>query len=174
MKQLLCTLLALSLSVMASAEDFLNIRTNPFMVFGYNFVNLEIDVRRSENWAIGGFVQTSTNEPLFDAGLRLTYFESGAFQAGWMTGMDLFYAHVEEEDLYYSVEQDSFCRWDENEECGLSAVPRTGLRVDHGYLWRWGTFNAGLGVGAAVQTNPTELADWAVVPALHFSIGWIR
>lgn len=174
MKRLLISLISLFLALPVLAEDFLNIRTNPFMVLGSTFVNLELDVRTSEHWATGLFVQTSTDEPLFETGVRATLFESGTFQRGWMTGLELFYSHVDDDDLYFDTQQDSFCRWDDREVCGLDADQRIGLRVDHGYLWRWGTFNTGVGVGGALQTDPTDLADWAVLPALHFSIGWIR
>jgi hypothetical protein len=173
MKRLFLILFAVLIHGVSSADDVLNIRTNPLMVLGSAFVNLELDFRTGEHWSVGPFAQTSTFEPLFDVGLRATYFEEGTFQLGWMTGLEVFYRHTDSDALYYSAIEDSFCNY-ESDTCGLVAEQRVGLSIDHGYLWRWRTFNVGLGVGASAQTDLDDLMDVSVIPNLHFSVGWVR
>lgn len=174
MKKSSLLFMVLTIHGAASADDILNIRTNPFMVLGGTFLNLELDVRTSEHWAVGPFVQTKTMEPLFDAGLRATYFEQGSFQEGWMTGVELFYRRTDADNLYYNAYADSFCSYETTEICGLRAKEKIVLSIDHGYLWRHGTFNVGLGAGAAIQTDLAEPSEVALLPSLHFSLGWVR
>jgi len=167
--------LATLLSSTSNADDFLNIRTNPFMILGSSFVNLELDFRVTDHWSIGPSVQTSTFEPLYDVGIRTTYFEQGAFQEGWMTGLELKYSETTDGDRFYNDELNQFCVYeDEGEICGGGADQQVSLAVNHGYFWRWDTFNAGLGMGSAVVVPFEESVGMLVRSSLYFSIGWVR
>ena len=46
------------------ADDVLNIRTDPMMIFGAH-INLEVDVRLSNYWSLGPYVQASRIEPMY-------------------------------------------------------------------------------------------------------------
>jgi hypothetical protein len=170
-------LVSWALAASTFAEDFLNIRTDPVMVLGNTFVNLEIDIRVSENWSVGAIAQADTDQPTFNAGLRAIYYEEGVFQTGWMTGLEVNVGKVVSDDLYYDSAEGAFCYWDsalEAEVCDGSPLNELGVSVDHGYFWRWGTFNAGMGAGMKVISNETQWSDVGIIPALHFSIGWAR
>lgn len=163
-------------SATASADDRLNIRTNPFMVLGQVFVNLELDIKTGEHWVVGPFAQARTDTPEFDAGIRATYFEQGAFQPGWFTGIELQYSELESSERAYLPNTDEFCRYEEDgsETCGLGPTVEWAAKVDHGYFWRWGTFNSQLGIGATYSVNSQNEREPSLLPNVFFSIGWVR
>lgn len=154
----------LSLPMWANAEDRINIRTNPFMVFG-EFVHLEVDVRVGEDLSVGPVFLVNGFEPTFDVGLRVSYYEQGAFGQGWVTSV----AATGGEEVYdrsYSGE------FDEDVE-GYKTRTVAKLSANHAYLWRWKTFNttAGLGIRAEYrdQDRPVSLHS-----DLQLTIGWAR
>lgn len=171
-------LFALAVTFMASlshADDILNIRTNPFMVFGNSFVNLELDFKVGENWAVGPTIQVSAAEPLFEVGVRVTYFEQQTFQQGWMTGIELSYSQTTLEDTYYDSSQELFCVSTEaGTDCSNRADELIKLSLNEGYLWRWETFNIGAGLGAQVSIPIDEPSDPIFQSNIYFSIGWVR
>lgn len=146
----------------ALADDIVNIRTNPLMVFG-SFVHLEVDVRLGQHHALGPALTVSGVEPAFEAGLNYTYFEQGAFQTGWQWTLS---ALAGQEVTGYD---DDWATGDD--KYTTDWIYRAG--VTPGYLWRWDTFNAsaGLGVNALYQA---EVDDVTVHTTLLFSIGWAR
>lgn len=153
---------ALVLSASAASADTINIRTNPFMVFG-SFVNLELDVRAGDRQSIGPMLRASVIDPEFEAGLRYTYYEQGVFQPGWMLSV---YAVGGQEVVSRLYDPDTQV---EREE--LDWLARVG--VNQGYMWRWDTFNLGIGLGASLgYFNEDERL--AVQSDIHFSIGWVR
>jgi hypothetical protein len=161
------------------------------MVVGGLYVNLELEFKASDHWTVGPFAQAETSQPTFDTGLRAVYYEKGVYKQGWMTGFELAYSQIVpsdhfynyEDDAYYDdvythdYEDDSFCRWNSDlaqAECTKNATQQIEVSVDHGYFWRFGTFNAGLGIGGSVSANDESWSDIAVLPNLYFSIGWVR
>jgi hypothetical protein len=166
------------------ASDFLNIRTDPLMVFGSLYVNLELEFKVTNQWTIGPFAQVDTSQPTFDTGIRAVRYEQGAYQQGWMTGIEMAYSQITPTDYFYNYESDlddyddnSFCSWsNELEEtvCQKSGAQQIALSVDHGYFWRMGTFNTGFGMGGSVVANDEDWSDISVLPKLYFSIGWVR
>lgn len=153
---------ALALVSSAASADTINIRTNPFMIFG-SFVNLELDVRAGDRHSIGPVLRASVIDPEFETGLRYTFYEQGVFQPGWMLSV---YAVGGQEVVSRSYDPDTQVESDE-----LDWLARVG--VNQGYLWRWDTFNLGVGLGAALgYFNDDERL--AVQSDVHFSIGWVR
>ena len=156
------------------ADDVLNIRTDPMMIFGAH-INLEVDVRLSNYWSLGPYVQASTIEPLYQVGLRATHFESQTFNQGWQTGIEAGVKQVTDYTLNYNSAEDSFCEWQVDQEvCGLKADHAITLALDHGYMWRWGTFNVDVGVGAVLSSKIGDFGDVSLLPKVQFAIGWIR
>lgn len=153
---------ALTLVSVAASADTLNIRTNPFMVFG-SFVNLKLDVRAGNQQSIGPMLRASVVDPEFEAGLRYTYYEQGVFQPGWMLSV---YAVGGQEVAGRVYDPVTFEESDE-----LDWLARVG--VNQGYMWRWDTFNLGVGLGAALGYYNSD-ERLAVQSDLHFSIGWVR
>lgn len=146
----------------ALANDIVNIRTNPLMVFG-NFVNLEVDVRLGQHHALGPALTVSGVEPAFEAGLNYTYFEQGAFQTGWQWTLS---ALAGQEVTGYDYDQMT-----SDDEYTTDWLYKVG--VTPGYLWRWDTFNVstGLGVHALYQA---EKEAASLHSTLLFSFGWAR
>lgn len=154
----LCILLASE----ATADGRLNIRTNPFMALG-TVVNLELDVRLGERYALGPVVSVNGIEPEYQAGLRLNRYEAGTFGQGWLMSV-LATGGTELGDGI--VTDDEFT---DKRETGWQAA----LGLNQGYLWRWDTFNATVGLGARVEYH--EFQDRLSLHSdIHFSIGWIR
>ncbi|GGX49452.1 DUF3575 domain-containing protein [Saccharospirillum salsuginis] len=146
----------------ASAEDRLNIRTNPLMALG-TVVNLEVDVRLGERWALGPVLSANGTEPDYHVGLRLNRYETGTFDQGWLLSMA---ATGGSELGDYKVVNDVYT--DERDR-GWKAA----LGLNQAYLWRWDTFNTTVGLGARVEYH--ELQDRLSLHSdVHFSIGWIR
>lgn len=162
MKTTLITVLASLFATHTLAQDIVNIRTNPLMVFG-SFVNLEVDVRLGEHHALGPALTVSGVEPAFEAGLNYTYFEQGAFQTGWQWTLS---ALAGQEVTGYDYDETT-----DTDDYSTDWTYRLG--VTPGYLWRWDTFNAsaGLRVNALYQA---ETEDVSVHSTLLFSIGWAR
>lgn len=161
------------ISSMTFADEVLNIRTNPFMILGSSFVNLELDFRVNDHWSLGPAAQSSTTEPLFKVGARATYFEQGTFQPGWMTGLELKYSTTTLGDKYYDSSTGKFC--DSYEPvCSQDADQLMTLAINEGYFWRWGTFNAGLGLGSKISVDIDNPSHVIPQSSIYFSIGWVR
>lgn len=147
---------------LAFAEDRLNIRTNPFMALG-TVVNLEVDVRLNERWALGPVVSANGTEPDYQVGLRLNRYETGTFDQGWLlslaaTGGSELGDYVVEDDIYTDERESGW---------------RASLGMNQSYLWRWDTFNTTLGLGARVEYHDLQ-ERLSLHSDVHFSIGWIR
>jgi hypothetical protein len=143
------------------ADDILNIRTNPLMVFG-SFVNLEMDVRFGQHHSLGPALTVSTVEPAFETGLNYTYFEQGTFQTGWQWTL---FALVGQEVIGYGYDEMSA------EEYNTDLIYKAGLTP--GYIWRWETFNVSTGLGVHVLHQAGSDRTSAHSDLL-FSIGWVR
>lgn len=157
----LATFLATVITSPVFADDLINLRTNPLMVFG-NFVNLEVDVRLGQHHSLGPALTVSGIEPAFEAGLNYTYFEQAAFQTGWQWTL---FALAGQEVIGYIADEVS------GDEYTTDWLYKAG--VTPGYLWRWETFNvsAGLGVYALYQADSDRSS---LHSDLLFSIGWAR
>ena len=184
MKKLGMLTISLLTSMSLQASEFLNIRTDPLMVFGSLYVNLELEFKVTDQWTIGPFAQVDTSQPTFDTGIRAVRYEQGVYQQGWITGVELAYSQITPTDYSYNhqsefedYDDNSFCRWSNELEqgvCQKNGTQQLTLSVDHGYFWRMGTFNTGFGMGGEVSTNDEEWSDISVVPKLYFSVGWVR
>jgi len=159
----------------AQASDVLNIRTDPLMVFGGTYINLELDFRLTDHWSVGPIAQANTFEPLYRAGVRASYYEAGTFKQGWMTGIEAGLRQFVDDNRSYNNDKGSFCEWVVDQEvCGLKAERALSIALDHGYLLRWGTFNVGLGLGAELTSKVDNLSDISLLPKVQLAIGWIR
>ena len=168
-------ILLLALPLFSWADDFLNIQTDPFMIVGSQYVDLAVDMKLNNHWAVGPYARSATDQPLFDVGIRATYFEQQTYQPGWVTGFEVAYSQDVYDGRYYDAEKGSYCAWEvDQEQCGLNAQGAVRTRIDHGYFWRWKTFNVSLGLGAALLFKVDDPADVALLPAIHFAIGWVR
>lgn len=145
-----------------AADDRLNIRTNPLMALG-TVVNLEIDFRLGERYALGPVLSVNGTEPDYQVGLRLNRYDSRTFGPGWLTSLAATGGtELGDAKLVNDVYTDE-------RETGWKAA----LGLNQSYLWRWDTFNTTVGLGARVEYH--ELEDrFSLHSDIHFSIGWIR
>ena len=164
MRRLVMLLLGLAAGypLTGAADDRLNIRTNPLMVFG-TVVNLEVDVRMGERYALGPVLQVSGTDPSYQAGLRLSRFENGAFNRGWLFSV----AATAGEEEGDSLDEEGFYSGDRVN--GFRAL----VGAHQGYLWRWDTFTTTLGAGARVEYQDLE-ERVSLHSVVHFTIGWVR
>lgn len=162
-QRFVCAMLLASPTLVA-AQDRLNIRTNPLMVFG-SIVHLEVDVRVGERSTIGPAFMVHGSEPTYSVGLRYNWFEQGAFQPGWMFTA----AAMGGEEVY---EFDYTGEFDDTVD-GFRTRSVAGLSADQAYFWRWDTFNTTLGLGARLEYWDREDA-LSLHSDIHFSIGWVR
>ncbi|MEJ2043938.1 MAG: hypothetical protein P8X74_03160 [Reinekea sp.] len=181
MKRIMLLILSLSLTAFSTARagDVLNIKTNPFMVVGGGYIALDVDFRVSDKWSLGIVSEFQTFEPQYDIGIRMTRYEQGTFQSGWNTGVEALYKAQEpfNGSASYDPDSDSYCLWDDktlNDICGYDTKPVIALVLDHNYLWRWKTFNVGLGLGAELATDIDDIANVTLLSVANFSIGWVR
>lgn len=179
MKRVSLLLLSLLFLVLgqAKAENVLNIKTNPFMAFTGNVV-LDVDFRVADTWSLGFVSEFHTFEPLYEIGLRASHYDQGTFQTGWTTGIEALYKKKSPsfEDAYYD-DDGSYCIWDEGaleDICGYKPPSAVALAFDYGYLWRWKTFNASVGIGAELSTEIDAVENVVLLSFVQFSIGWVR
>ena len=121
-------------------------------------------------------MRTSTYEPIWRTGIRLSYFEQGALQTGWQTGLNLGYVLSPPDDGFYDENFNEFCANDSAlDACNSVDVNQGGLiSLDHGYFWRRGRFNIHLAAGARLFANLDALSEQYFGGHVQFTIGWIR
>lgn len=184
MKKLAIALIGLAAtSAVQAQEDFLNIRLNPFMIFTQQ-VNIGLDVRVSEHLTVGPVFTANATQPLFDFGVRVVRHEPSAFQRGWYTAGTLMAKQIEPQlgDATYSWNSDQreFCYTSYNSNDNTETTDCRGAdlayqgALHHGYLWRFDSFNVGLGVDVKVTYEDNRTEPWILNSGLSFTMGWVR